>query len=71
MELPRQVSSSVDVWSLGCVLTEAATWLVYGEKGLNDFRKTRKAEISNDPNHQDLWAFHDGNGKVCRVMRPH
>ncbi|KAI9695281.1 MAG: hypothetical protein M1820_008743 [Bogoriella megaspora] len=53
----RYVSQKVDVWSLGCILAEAAVWVVTGQLGLEEFRNQR-AEMSTAL--QDLGCFHDG-----------
>jgi len=36
-----QVSPAYDIWSLGCVFTEAATWIVTGSAGLQNFVDAR------------------------------
>jgi hypothetical protein len=42
------VTQRFDIWSLGCVLTEVATWIVLGVRGLNQFRKVRQICSTND-----------------------
>lgn len=51
-----------DVWALGCVLSEAATWLVLGTEGVRRYRMIRghQSERKRDD-------FHDGY-KVKRVV---
>src|SRR4051794_10282444 len=36
-----EISHSSDVWSLGCVLSVAATWLVLGKQGVADYAELR------------------------------
>ncbi len=39
--IENRVGSEVDIWSLGCVFSEAAIWAVCGEKGRHDCLKRR------------------------------
>ena len=39
------VSRRVDIWSLGCVLSQAATWIVLGIGGIAQYRQVRQAAI--------------------------
>lgn len=40
----NRVGSEVDIWSLGCVFSEAAVWAVCGQPGLQDYVKRRFEE---------------------------
>lgn len=60
MGLPRLVKPEVDVWSLGCVLFEAAVWLLEAKTGLQAFRDAKNNETRNVTGFQDIDAFHDG-----------
>ncbi|KAL8784971.1 MAG: hypothetical protein Q9213_003632 [Squamulea squamosa] len=40
------VSQTIDIWSLGCVFSIAATWVVFGYPGIQQFRKVREKAIS-------------------------
>ncbi|KAL9079836.1 MAG: hypothetical protein Q9157_001292 [Trypethelium eluteriae] len=53
----RVVSEKADVWSLGCILAEAAVWIITGRLGLEDFRN-RRAKMNSTL--QGLGCFHDG-----------
>ncbi|KAL1880072.1 hypothetical protein Daus18300_001435 [Diaporthe australafricana] len=45
------VSQRFDIWSLGCVFSEAATWVALGHRGINLFQLVRKSgQLSNDIN---------------------
>ncbi|KAI9671710.1 MAG: hypothetical protein M1831_003238 [Alyxoria varia] len=73
MELYREIKSNVDVWSFGCVLSEACVWLVDGPKGLERYRNDRRREAESlSPNFAAIEAFHDGgyNGTgVPKVLK--
>ncbi|KAL8998393.1 MAG: hypothetical protein Q9169_002521 [Polycauliona sp. 2 TL-2023] len=40
------VSQTIDIWSLGCVFSIAATWVVFGYQGIQQFRRVREKAIS-------------------------
>jgi serine/threonine protein kinase len=54
LQLYKPVSRAYDMWSLGCILLEFATWMLKGPKGNEDFADYRKCqdrafpELSND-----------------------
>ncbi|KAH8885909.1 kinase-like protein [Thozetella sp. PMI_491] len=48
-----------DVWSLGCILSELATYMRYGRDGLQRFRSVRKFKASSI---MTLYQFHQGYG---------
>ncbi|KAL1619885.1 hypothetical protein SLS54_006484 [Diplodia seriata] len=66
-----RVTKSVDIWSLGCVYSEAATWLVLGKEGLQKYRADRKEETDKIPNHKDDASFHNGEKMLSSVERTH
>ncbi|EXJ58240.1 serine/threonine protein kinase [Cladophialophora yegresii CBS 114405] len=41
------IPRSSDIWSLGCVLSVAATWSVYGTSGLEQFAELRRQAIKH------------------------
>ncbi|CAG9962894.1 unnamed protein product [Clonostachys byssicola] len=56
------VGPTLDMWSIGCIIMEAAVWLVFNERGRQDFRSKRKEEISKLPDLGDLGygdCFHN------------
>jgi serine/threonine protein kinase len=61
------VKQNVDIWSFGCILAEAAVWLIHGYSGLENFRLSRRAAISAIPNMKDGDWFHDGT-KVLPIV---
>jgi len=54
------VKQNVDIWSFGCILAEAAVWLIHGYPGLRNFRLSRRAAISAISEMKDGDWFHDG-----------
>jgi hypothetical protein len=48
-----------DIWSLGCILSEVAAWVILGREGLLDYRRSRKAELER-LRRADSDSFHDG-----------
>ncbi|TEA12181.1 putative serine/threonine-protein kinase MPS1-like protein [Colletotrichum sidae] len=63
-------STTIDTWSLGCVFSAVATWVILGSRAYQDYGKRRKMAICellskkkdntgiSLPNNRD--AFHDG-----------
>ncbi|KAF2113679.1 hypothetical protein BDV96DRAFT_647930 [Lophiotrema nucula] len=56
------VTQAIDIWSLGCVYSEAIVWTVLGKQGLEIYKETRrnalmKRALSTDPFPK---TFHDG-----------
>jgi hypothetical protein len=64
-----QVGPGVDIWSFGCVLSEVATWLVYGTTGLEHYRTLRTK--SHNVNFRDSDSFHDGLNVLTCVPAHH
>ncbi|KAF1990530.1 hypothetical protein K402DRAFT_231013 [Aulographum hederae CBS 113979] len=59
-----------DVWSLGCVLSEAATWFGRGLPGLQEYREGRLEETYQS-GVSDPGCFHDGNSVLDFVKITH
>jgi hypothetical protein len=53
--------SEAEIWSLGCLFSEAATWLVFGHDGLLAYRRNLLAANKGTP------TFHDGEGVLVAV----
>jgi hypothetical protein len=64
-----QVRPCVDIWSFGCVLSEVATWLVYGTTGPEHYRTLRTK--SHNVNFRDSDSFHDGLNVLACVPAHH
>ena len=60
MKMPRLISPNADVWSLGCVFSEAAAWLFDGSKGVKEYRMARYRETERlSPAFTAKQGFHD------------
>lgn len=62
-----QVTQKADMWSLGCVLSEALVWSIFGHSGLVYYRDNRTAETSAE----DGPRFHDGTKALQAVHDQH
>lgn len=65
------VKQNVDIWSLGCTLSEAAVWVVHGKGGLKEYRRRRGIETARIPGFRDGNCFHDGREVLATVMGMH
>lgn len=45
---PLQVTQEVDIWSLGCVFSEAAVWAQYGWRMVKEYQRRRSNEIEKE-----------------------
>lgn len=65
-----QAGPEVDVWSLGGILSETATWITQGKDGLERYRKMRlSCQRYCDPGDSD--CFHDGIDVLPFVTKHH
>ena len=53
---PGRVGRALDIWSLGCVLSEVETYIQRGAEGVKSFREKRVIEHA----HGQVQCFHDG-----------
>src|ERR1700730_2712366 len=53
-------TQAVDIWSLGCIYSEAAMWIADGYSGVVDYRRQRIAETDKVPHFKGGDCFHDG-----------
>src|SRR4051812_39558627 len=66
-----------DVWSLGCVFSEVATWLILGRMGVSRYRKVRQQESGRDDFHDGysvkpiVTAWHHYLLSICRRSDPY
>src|SRR5271170_755216 len=66
-----KITQAVDIWSLGCIYSEAAMWIVDGYKGVVDYRRQRMAETDKIPNFKGGDCFHDGERVLKAVLDAH
>jgi len=65
-----QAGPNVDVWSLGGVLSEAATWILQNKDGLERYRNMRMSHQTYF-NLKDSDCFHDGVDVLPFVTKHH
>jgi serine/threonine protein kinase len=56
------VPRSIDIWSLGCVFSVAASWVVLGSQGIVQFIKIRQRSISRLPKNKAQQKPEDPGG---------
>lgn len=56
------VGQGYDIWSLGCILAEVATFAIMGREGVEDFAQCRATPIR-------MGYFHDGKGVKPEVLQ--
>lgn len=61
-----QVTQKTDVWSLGCVLSEAATFVVLGREGVLQYERVRRVALERSRN---TWSdtFHNGDNVLPEI----
>lgn len=69
----REVNPKKDIWSFGCVLSEALIWSVFGISGLQEYRQLRHdatESIQKMKNTAYSGCFHDGTNvsSAVRIM---
>ncbi|KAL2680434.1 hypothetical protein Neosp_008035 [[Neocosmospora] mangrovei] len=68
------ITPKVDIWSLGCVMSEAALWLKCGRRGLDNYRQNRVDETRTLPRFDEAGhggCFHDGAETLRTVREAH
>ncbi|KAK5720388.1 hypothetical protein LTR17_015025 [Elasticomyces elasticus] len=65
-----QVPQGVDIWSLGCVWSEVAVWIVKGYSGLETYRRRRKA-ATDELGIDNPGCFHDGHAVLSCIREVH
>ncbi|KAK2598085.1 hypothetical protein QQS21_005796 [Conoideocrella luteorostrata] len=71
---PFKITTEADIWSMGCILTVAAAWVLSGKKGIDIYGSLRKIEVSPLPNFNDeghYGCFHNGTERLVAVERMH
>jgi serine/threonine protein kinase len=70
----NRISSAADIWSMGCILSEAAAWLVHGDTGLQTYASERHAEHSRSRTFEGsnyVGCFHNGFEALVTVFETH
>lgn len=67
------MTPAVDIWSLGCVFSEAAVWSHYGGRRVKEYRRTRSREIKWKTNDsvEGEQIFHWGGRLLDTVEDAH
>ena len=68
---PRLVKASADVWSLGCVFSEAAIWIANGCTSVEEYREQRQDECVRKLHANAGDLFHDGTVVLDAVRVAH
>ena len=69
--VPLQVTPSVDMWSIGCVLSEFTVWVFYGWKRVLEYRRQRSEEIKRRGGPEGEHTFHFDNDILETVRNIH
>ena len=65
--IPKKIGQAADMWSLGCILSEAAVWIQYGKPRLGEYRRQRREELGKVNYGEEEECFHF-EGKVLSVV---
>lgn len=71
VSFPLQVKSDVDIWSMGCVFSEAAVWSRFGWKRVLEYRRRRQDEVKDNLGLGGEQLFHDGKEVLGIVKYTH
>ncbi|KAF4964488.1 hypothetical protein FSARC_7590 [Fusarium sarcochroum] len=63
------VTQAFDIWSLGCVISEALVWMMTGNAGLQELSSARFDRDKNSPNRDAFFQLHwnASDGLVARL----
>lgn len=64
-------TQAADIWSLGCIYSEAAVWIADGYNGVVEYRRQRMVEIDKMPGFKGGDCFHDGERVLKAVLETH
>ncbi|KAI1765769.1 hypothetical protein GGR53DRAFT_251582 [Hypoxylon sp. FL1150] len=74
IRLDNRVGSEVDIWSIGCVFSEAAVWAVCGQPGLENYFQRRREETGRDQRLTENGfdgCFHNGTEPLDAIALMH
>ncbi|KAG4434108.1 hypothetical protein IFR05_010417 [Cadophora sp. M221] len=66
-----RVHQNIDIWSLGCIYSEAVRWMADNKLGVIDYRRERKVELSQIHPVGEFDCFHNGSEALEAVRRSH
>ncbi|KAH7409344.1 kinase-like domain-containing protein [Cadophora sp. MPI-SDFR-AT-0126] len=66
-----KIEQRVDIWSLGCIFSEAAIWIAHGYNGLEDYRRSRRLATNHIDGFRESDCFHDGQDVLPTVHSWH
>ncbi|KAL9035601.1 MAG: hypothetical protein Q9214_006502, partial [Letrouitia sp. 1 TL-2023] len=69
--LPLQVESKVDVWSLGCIFSEVATWIIHDWRRVLEYRRQRKTQAAEKLGCDTGEIFHDAQSVLPAIKECH
>ncbi|CAG8948909.1 hypothetical protein HYFRA_00002035 [Hymenoscyphus fraxineus] len=66
-----KIKTRVDIWSLGCIFSEAVRWMAHQGPGISAYREERKQELLGCSAGGAIDCFHDGLLVLSSVRRSH
>ncbi|KAL1310564.1 hypothetical protein AAFC00_000843 [Neodothiora populina] len=69
-QIDTHLAQPADIWSLGCIASEAVTWLVNGIDGLEKYRAQRRNETDGISGLHGRPSFHNGRRKL-KIVKDH
>ncbi|RKL48933.1 hypothetical protein BFJ70_g1868 [Fusarium oxysporum] len=65
------MTQAYDIWSLGCVFTEALMWFCHGKAGISKLIQTRLDDEDNSPNRDAFFRLrYDKRGGLTAKLKP-
>ena len=64
-----RIKQDVDIWSLGCVLSVFATWVVYNWSFVQEYSEQRRSEVKNTGRFKEEEdCFHNGKDELLNCV---
>jgi len=70
----KQAHPAKDIWALACVISEAAVWTVFGQKGLDRYHRLRVEATNDEPTLRNTGysgCFHNTRSVLSAVDQIH